>query len=72
MESIQGCGLKTPDPQGDLIIEGCVWPLGERTQDPQAPFVSPLPGNEYVVYKARRAIPNYLVKVELPTSLWWL
>lgn len=71
VESIQGMGWRVPDPQGDQLINGCVWPLGNKIYDPTAQAQSQLHGNEFVVYNSSRVIPKFLVKIQISGQTDW-
>ncbi len=65
VESIQGCSATTPDPKGDQMIQGCIWPLGKLTFSLPSLFDLPcVDANEFVVYETKRVIPKILIKVE--------
>jgi len=61
VESIQGCGESMPDPKGDQIIQGCIWPLGEIID--ASSYCPGLGSSEFVVYETKKVIPKFLVKI---------
>lgn len=61
--TVKGQGTWIPNPEGDQMVDGCVWSLGDGMEDKSIKSAAHS-RNQYVIYNPRRIIPKYLVKVE--------